>query len=85
MQTEGSKLREEINFFVSHAHRNKVLVRDFLARLDDVLAPSKRYKYSRWQDSDLIVGENWQVQITDAIKSCDLGLLMISPAFLASS
>ena len=85
MQTGGSKLREEIKFFVSYAHRNKVLVRDFLARLDDVLAPSKRYKYSRWQDSDLILGENWQKQITDAIKCCDMGLLLISPAFLASS
>jgi hypothetical protein len=53
-------------------------------RLDDVLAPSKTYEYSRWQDTDLIVGEDWKKQILEAINSCDFGLLLISPAFLAS-
>lgn len=33
----------------------------------------------------LIVGEDWDEQITEAITKCDMGLLLISPAFLASN
>jgi len=35
-------------------------------------------------DSDLILGEGWHRQIQEAISVCDLGLLLVSPAFLAS-
>ena len=61
-----------------------MLVGDFLSRLDDVLAPSKQYEYMRWKDTDLIVGEDWESQISSAITACDVGLLMVSPSFLAS-
>ncbi len=83
-KAEETEMREAINFFVSYAHGNKDLVGDFLKRLTDVLAPSKRYRYSRWQDSSLLLGEDWRAQIDAAIKHCDMGLLMISPAFLSS-
>ncbi|MCH7509606.1 MAG: toll/interleukin-1 receptor domain-containing protein [Proteobacteria bacterium] len=58
---------------------------DFLARLSDVLAPSRTYKYDQWIDFDLILGLEWEEQINKAIDECDIGLLLISPAFLASS
>ncbi len=73
-----------VKYFVCHAHRNKVLVTDFLDRLADVLAPSKSYRYERWIDADLILGEDWDRQIRTAVDQCDFGLLLISPAFLAS-
>jgi TIR domain len=85
MHTKERKLQENINYFVSYAHKNKILVNDFLDRLSDVLAPSKSYKYTRWNDTDLIVGEDWDEKITEAITECDMGLLLISPAFLASN
>jgi len=77
--------KTKINYFVSYAHRNRQLTSDFISRLDDVLAPSKNFKYSRWQDTDLILGEDWEEQIHEAIAKCDFGLLLISPAFLASN
>ena len=75
---------ERINYFVSYAHRNKKIVADFLDRLSDVLAPSKAYQYIRWTDHDLVLGEDWEEQILEAIEDCDVGMLLISPAFLAS-
>lgn len=77
-------MRHKIRYFVSYAHRNSELTANLIERLNDVLAPSKTYQYSRWQDVDLIVGEDWKRQILEAIDSCDFGLLLISPAFLAS-
>lgn len=74
-----------VKYFVSYARRNKALVLDFLARLSDVLAPSRTYKYDQWIDFDLILGLEWEEQIKKAIDECDIGLLLISPAFLASS
>ncbi|HBY01743.1 MAG TPA: hypothetical protein DEG92_04245 [Rikenellaceae bacterium] len=82
---EENTLQENINYFVSYAHKNKILAQDFLDRLSDVLAPSKSYRYLRWKDTDLIVGEDWTDQITEAIDKCVMGLLLISPAFLASN
>lgn len=74
----------KVKYFVSYAHRNRALVSDFLDRLADVLAPSKSYQYIRWIDLDLILGEDWEKQILTAVDQCDFGLLLISPAFLAS-
>lgn len=78
-------MKQEIKYFVSYAHRNSGLTQNFIERLDDVLTPSKRFRYSRWHDVDLIVGEDWKEQIAEAIANCDFGLLLISPAFLSSS
>jgi hypothetical protein len=78
-------VKQNIQYFVSYAHRNSALTQNFIERLDDVLAPSKQFEYSRWQDTDLVLGEEWKSQIIEAIENCDFGLLLISPAFLASS
>jgi hypothetical protein len=81
---EISALPDQIIYFVSYAHQNKSLATDFLRRLADVLAPSKAYRYTRWMDSDLILGEDWHRKIQAAINSSDVGFLLISPAFLPS-
>jgi len=78
-------VKQKIQYFVSYAHRNRVLVQNFIEKLDDVLAPSKQFDYSRWQDTNLILGNEWRTQISEAIENCEFGLLLISPAFLASS
>lgn len=77
-------MRKKVSFFVSYAHRNRNLAESFLEKLRDVLAPSKRHAYVLWRDSGLILGEDWETRIAEAIDRCDFGLLLISPAFLAS-
>ncbi len=82
---EKHSLRKKINFFVSYAHSNKKLANSFLEKLMEILAPSRNYGYHLWKDTDLIVGEEWEKKILDARDKCDFGLLLVSPAFLASN
>ena len=49
-----------------------------------MLAPSKTFEYVLWRDTGLEVGEEWEKRITKARDACDFGLLLVSPAFLAS-
>ncbi|BCV54222.1 toll/interleukin-1 receptor domain-containing protein [Shewanella algae] len=73
--------KKKVKFFVSYAHRNSDLATEFIEHLRDVLKPSKSYCYEYWQDNQLTVGEKWDNQIQEAVESCDLGLLLISPSF----
>jgi hypothetical protein len=79
-----SRGKREVRFFVSYARANKDLAPRLLRRLRQQLDASKRYKYTLWHDPQIIVGENWNAEIQKVLKKCDLGLLLISPAFLGS-
>jgi len=77
-------MRKQVKIFVSYASRNKELVSGFLYKFREQVAPSKKYDYIFWKDTNILVGENWNAEISDALKKCDVGLLLISPAFLGS-
>jgi hypothetical protein len=42
------------------------------------------YRFEFWQDSVILPGETWIKEIRNALGRCSLGLLLVSPAFLAS-
>ena len=52
--------------------------------LDTNLKISQSHSYSRWADQDITIGARWAESIGQAILTADFGLLLISPAFLAS-
>src|SRR5262245_12427447 len=79
-----SRLRIPIAFFVSYAHADRRFADIFLQRLTEHLAPSKRYAYTWWRDTGLLVGERWQDEIQQGLAACQLGLRLVTPAFLAS-
>jgi hypothetical protein len=37
-----------------------------------------------WEDSDILVGEDWRRRILARLDECDYGVLLLSPAFYAS-
>ena len=37
-----------------------------------------------WQDRRIEAGDDWYNSIHEAMKDCDLGLLLVSPEYLAS-
>lgn len=76
--------KKRIELFVSYALANKNLARKFLDRFKEQVAPSKYYEYVFWQDLSILVGECWHEEIGQALEKCNLGLLLISPAFLGS-
>jgi hypothetical protein len=78
-------MRTPIAFFVSYARADHRTVDTFLQRLMEQLAPSRRYAYTLWRDTrGVLVGEQWHDEIQQALADCQVGLLLVSPAFLAS-
>ena len=77
-------MKKKINIFVSYARANKVLAGRFLERFRTCLRAGRRYSYVFWQDTDILVGESWHEEIQEALAACDIGLLLVSAAFLGS-
>jgi len=78
-------MRKRVTMFVSYAHANQELANRFVAQFREFILPSKAYQYHIWRDTDLLVGENWDQEIKQALDKCDLGLLLISASFLGSN
>lgn len=76
--------RKSVTVFISYARANKSLASKFLDRFKEQTGAARRFRYGFWQDGDILVGEDWQAAIQKALDKCDLGLLLISPAFLGS-
>ena len=72
-----------IRYFVSYSHEDEKLATDFLKRLNNHLN-FKGYTYQEWWDQRILVGEKWHDEIQKAIEECELGLFLVSAAFLKS-
>ncbi len=71
------------SLFVSWAHDDKAAKETLLATLAfDALSG---VRLTRWEDSDLLLGADWNKEILTRLADCDYGLLLVSPKFLASS
>lgn len=77
-------MKKQIHFIISYARANKNLAGRFIEKFQEQAAPSKKYQYILWRDTQILVGEQWHGEIQQALDQCDLGLLLISPAFLGS-
>ncbi len=77
-------MKKKIKIFVSYARANRDLAIRFLEKFREQATPSKKYKYIFWRDTEILVGEKWHDEIQAALIECNLGLLLVSPAFLGS-
>ncbi|MCK5666091.1 MAG: toll/interleukin-1 receptor domain-containing protein [Thiotrichaceae bacterium] len=80
----GSKERIKIHFFVSYAHNDDKYSGAFIEEFKEMSAPSNKYDYVFWQDTEILPGEDWESEIIEALENCELGLLLVSPAFIGS-
>ncbi len=78
-------MRRLITFFVSYAYADKRLPDTFVQYLNEQRLPSKHYAYTLWRDTAILVGQNRHAEIQQALHACQAGLLLLSPAFLAST
>lgn len=76
--------KKDIKYFVSYAHSNKKAATQFLEMFEEQTGAAKLFNYNRWDDRQLTVGEYWDKEIQEAIKCCEFGLILVSPALLAS-
>ncbi len=77
-------MRRLITFFVSYAHADKRLPDTFVQYLNEQRLPSKHYACTLWRDTAILMGQDWHAEIQQALHACQAGLLLLSPAFLAS-
>ncbi|MCA9499704.1 MAG: toll/interleukin-1 receptor domain-containing protein [Nitrospirales bacterium] len=77
-------MKKNVTVFVSYARANRDLATRFLKKFKEQAAPSKQYHYTFWRDNDILVGEKWHEEIQYALGECDVGLVLLSPAFLGS-
>jgi hypothetical protein len=76
--------KKTIQYFVSYARKDSLLKAKLVESLVLHLNLSKSLEFKRWQDADILVGEDWHKAIAEAIETTDTGLMLLSPAFFAS-
>ncbi len=82
--TKMSYANPVIRYFVSYAHDDRHLKDGLMNPLKQFLDAANEYSFVTWDDTEILAGEGWHEMIQEAIVSCQLGLLMVSPAFLGS-
>lgn len=75
---------ESIRFFTSYAHDDSQDAERFHKVLTPLLKSSTKYEFDPWHDQQLLPGEHWRSEIEQALDRSRFGILLLSPAFLAS-
>jgi hypothetical protein len=70
--------------FRSYAHADFALVQCLNTRLLEHLGACTTLACDVWDDGQILIGEAWEAAIQGALGCSDAGLLMLSPAALAS-
>jgi hypothetical protein len=83
--------KRAVELFVSWAHADAHraggrLADRLVARLQTLFAPSRRYDYRLWRDTEggIALGTSWFTEIEAALDTCSGGLVLLSPALLQS-
>jgi len=69
-------------YFVSYAQHDTKMVLHLLGQLAPHLAASRTYKFTKWQDRDVLIGEGWHDAIVAELERHRIALLMVTPTFL---
>ena len=74
-----------VRYFVSYSHKDLKPVDSLLSLLDERLRLCKGFKFEPWRDKEAMVpGENIPNEVGRGIDCCNIGLQMVSFAYMAS-
>jgi hypothetical protein len=70
--------------FQSYARADHVDAQSLMDRLKPNLGASTIMRFEIWSDRQILIGADWDHSIKEALERADAGLLLLSPAALAS-
>lgn len=76
--------RFPIGLFLSWSHRDLALKDDLVGRLTPNLSILRGVRIGWWEDSHLLLGDDFRTAIAGELGGCDYGVLLMSPSYLAS-
>ena len=82
-----TEVRDEkplVRLFLSYAHADMAAAKKLRKKLEVLLKTSNKYSFELWVDDAILVGEVWRATILEALDQTHLGLMLLSPGFLAS-
>lgn len=75
----------DFHLFQCYAHDDTRVAQCLMRRLKQHLDASNTRRFQVWSDRHILVGANWDDEIRAALARADAGLVLLSPAVLASA
>src|SRR4051794_14058480 len=77
----ASTMAEPLRIFISYSHEDRKWLEEFKTHLK----PSERAALiDPWDDTRIASGTKWEEEIRREIESADMGVLLVTPNYLAS-
>lgn len=71
--------------FLSWSHQDLALKDDLVRRLTPSLSILRDLRIGWWEDSQLLLGDDFRSAIVAELGDCDYGVLLLSPSYVASA
>jgi hypothetical protein len=85
LTTAAGSDRPLVRMFLSFAKRDAAVVGRLWELLAEATGVDRGYQFELWRfDEAILVGEDWDAQVREALAVSELGLLAVSNAFLGS-
>jgi transposase InsO family protein len=85
LTTAAGEDKPLVRMFLCYANLDAEFVWRFWGLLDRALQVDRTYRFEMWVTArSMMLGDDWDNRIRDALARCELGLLAISNAFLTS-
>ncbi len=81
MHKKMIKKKDVIKAFVSYNHKDERFLKEFKTNISPILRVSQ---LDLWDDTRIKPGEDWNLQIEEALNNSDIAILLVSENFIAS-
>lgn len=76
--------KKEIKVFICYAHNDSKFFEVFTKQVIIHLNVSHHYRFTNFDDRNILVGDDWNAKIKNKIEESNLGILLLSASFLDS-